>query len=116
MQRETKEGILIACDFTGIDWDQEMPMIEGHGGSVLSLSALAQAIEEATPLQEGAVCTLCLRTLAPATRAWAHPQPPATANPEAVACWDCLQQADRTFARDPDTDWERRIPPDSNWR
>ncbi|MFG0251958.1 MAG: hypothetical protein ACF8NJ_03695 [Phycisphaerales bacterium JB038] len=115
MQRETKEGVIIACDFTGADWDGQTPMIEGHRGSVLSLPALGRALEEAAPLPQGAVCTMCLRTLAPGTRAWAPPEPPPTANPEATVCWDCIQQADRAFARDADTDWERRLPPDANW-
>jgi hypothetical protein len=108
--------VIIVCDFTGEDWDQETPMIEGHGGSVISLGALARAIEEARPLERSAQCTLCLRTVEPPAHAWSHPDPPPSANAEALICWDCMQQADRAFAKDPDTDWERKIPPDKNWR
>ena len=43
MQRPEDGGIVISCDFTGIDWDERIPMIEGHQGSVLSLEALAMA-------------------------------------------------------------------------
>ena len=116
MQRVTPDGIVIACDFTGEDWDGETPMIEGHKGAVLSLAALARAIDEAEPAPENFECVLCLRAFDAGEKAWRHPDPPATANPDAVVCWDCLQQADRTFARDKDVEWERRIEPSKRWR
>ena len=40
----------------------------------------------------------------------------AQANADAALCWDCIQQADRAFAKDPDTDWDRKISPTNRWR
>lgn len=108
MQRRTDEGVIIACDFTGLDWDEQVPMIEGRLGAVISLSALARAIEEAEALTTSAPCTMCREMIDPPTRAWSHPDPPPSANAEALICWDCIEQADRAFAKDPDTDWQRR--------
>ena len=116
MQRETPEGIVIACDFSGEDWDEVKPMIEGHRGSVISLASLAMAVEQAAESDKPFTCTMCLRDFEPPIRCWRYPDPPATANPEAVICWDCIQQADRSFARDPDTEWDRQVPSDDRWR
>lgn len=117
MQVRTEDNrILIRCDFTGEDWDQVSPMIEGHRGSVISLAALAQAIEQAGPDDVPFQCTMCLRDYQAGEKAWRHPLPAPTANPDAVICWDCIRQADRAFDRDPQTDWSRRIPADRRWR
>lgn len=117
MQRTTDNNlIVIACDFTGKDWDERIPMIEGHRGSVLSLDALALAIDGAAPVDAKIPCTMCLRDIEPPDKAWRHPNPPATANPDAIICWDCIQQADRAFDKDLDTEWSRKIPPDKRWR
>ena len=118
MQRTEDGRVIISCDFTGIDWDERIPMIEGHRGSVLSLDALAMAVEGAAPLKAEMACTMCLRQVEPGAKAWRHPQPPALpgTNPAALICWDCIQQADRAFAKDPDTPWDRKIAPDDRWR
>lgn len=116
MQRHTDEGVVLACDFCGTDWDMERPMIEGHQGSILCLDCLARAIDEARPSDEAFDCTLCLVEREPPMKQWTHPQPGEDANPKAIVCWDCIQQADRAFGRDEDTDWRRRIPPDERWR
>jgi len=117
MQRKTTDNkVIIACDFIGVDWDEQIPMIEGHRGSVISLEALTLAIEQAVPAIESAECTMCLRSLEPPEKLWRHPDPPANANTDAVICWDCIQQADRSFAQDSDIDWQRRIASTSRWR
>ncbi len=115
MQRTEPDGIVISCDFTGIDWDEHIPMIEGHRGSVICLGALELAIDGAAEATEAVECTMCRRKKQPPEKTWRHPNPPENADPHAAICWDCIQQADRSFARDPDTDWDRRIPPDENW-
>ena len=43
MQREEDGGIVISCDFCGTDWDEVVPMIEGHRGSVICLSCVEKA-------------------------------------------------------------------------
>ncbi len=108
MQRHEDGHVIIACDFTGTDWDERIPMIEGHRGSIISLDALVMAIDQALPIDARCDCTMCLRRIEPPTKMWRHPDPPAGANPDAAICWECIQQADRAFARDPDTDWQRR--------
>ncbi|MHC4995751.1 MAG: hypothetical protein ACYTGQ_11925 [Planctomycetota bacterium] len=126
MQKTENGMIVIACDFTGVEWDEVIPMIEGHRGSVLSLDALKMAIDGAfvaTPelLDElgisggGVECTMCKRLVVEGRKMWRHPNPPENANPAAALCWDCIQQADRAFAKDPDTDWQRCIEPDDRW-
>lgn len=117
MQVQTEDNrILIRCDFTGADWDQIQPMIEGHRGSVISLPALAQAVEQAGASELLFQCTMCLRDYQAGEKAWRNPLPPPQANPDAVICWDCIRQADRAFARDGETDWTRRIAADRHWR
>jgi len=116
MQRTTDEGVVLACDFCGTDWDMIKPMIEGHKGSILCLDCLSRAIDEAAPAEGEFGCTLCLVDRDPPMKRWVHPEPADGANPDAQLCWDCIQQADRTFGRDADTEWERRIPPDSRWK
>lgn len=115
MQRIENGLVVISCDFTGLDWDERIPMIEGHRGAVLSLDALAKAIDDARPADAPFVCTMCLRDFPEGERVWKNAEPPPSANPSAALCWDCIRQADRAFAKDPDTPWERRIPPDARW-
>ncbi len=92
MQRHEKGLVVISCDFTGADWDEEAPMIEGHRGSVLSLAALALAVAEAEarPAEKGFPCTMCRRDYPAGEKAWRHANPPAGANPEAVICWAAM--------------------------
>jgi len=116
MQRTEDGQIIISCDFSGDDWDMIEPMIEGHRGSVISLASLSRSIDEAKPVDEPASCTMCLREIEAGQPAWRHPEKSANANPEAVICWDCIQQADKSFSRDPDTDWVRKIPPTDRWK
>lgn len=102
MQRNEDGGIVISCDFCGTDWDEQLPMIEGHHGSVLCLECLKLGIDQAIPSDAKYACTLCLRHNIPASLPrWSHPS-----HPEAVACQDCLIQAAKAFDRDPDVAWK----------
>lgn len=116
MQRHTDEGVVLACDFCGTDWDQVAPMIEGHRGSILCLTCLGRAIDEATEPAEPFTCTLCTQQRQAEMKMYRNPAPPTEANEQAALCWDCAQQADRAFAKDPDTEWQRRIDPSDRWR
>jgi len=84
------------------------PMIEGHQGSILCLNCLGRAIDEATDFDDRSKCTMCLRDLEGDERGWS--------SSGAMVCYDCLQQADRAFDKDPDTEWTRKIPPNDRWR
>lgn len=106
MQRTEPDGIIIACDFCGTDWDERRPMIEGHRGSVLCLDCLKFALVMADPAAELFDCTLCLRSRPAGTIAWHHPDCPPSSNPDAAVCAPCLKQAAGMFSKDPDIDWK----------
>ena len=107
MQREEDGGIVISCDFCGLDWDEVRAMLEGHHGSVMCLDCLRYALEQAQPSEVAFKCTLCLREREEGVRAWAHPgaEPSPGLNREAMACWDCIRLAAKTFHKDKDTDF-----------
>ncbi len=108
MQRSVEDGVIITCDFCGTDWDQLMPMIEGHHGSVMCLDCCKVAIEEVKVKEGKFRCTLCLREGIPAEEArWAgqfvREQFEETVG---VVCEDCVKQAARGFSSDKDVDWK----------
>ena len=117
MQRTTDDGIVISCDFCGVDWDaydeeQANPMTEGHHGSVICLACVRRALEEAAPSEADFKCTLGLTDHDAGEVCWRHPNPPDPdapgLNKHAVAHWDNIRQAGRAFGKDPDIDytWE----------
>ena len=101
MQRQEPQGVVISCDFCGTDWDQMLPMIEGHRGSVLCLQCLKRALDEQRDDGGPFQCTLCLRELDARSTRWCP------VDLGAVACADCINQAAGTFSKDPDVDWKR---------
>ena len=109
MQRTEPDGVVIACDFCGTDWDEVMPMIEGHRGSVLCLECMKLALEHAQAGSEGLSCTMCLRELPAYVPRWSQQPPPDRANQDAVLCRDCLDQAINAFGKDPDVPWEKPV-------
>jgi hypothetical protein len=117
MQRRVPEGVQFLCDFCGTFWDEVIPMIEGHKGSIVCLDCLARAAEQAAPADQPFTCTMCLRPQEPGTKRY-RPRPEdrsIDANPAASMCWDCIEQADRAFDRDPDIPWTRKTPPSDRW-
>jgi hypothetical protein len=115
MQREESDGVIISCDFCGIDWDPNdhtyaRPMVEGHHGAVICLPCLEVALKEMAPAGEGPwKCVLCLLDdLDESVQRWAHPDPSAGPglNPGAHACRACIRQAAGRFNKDKDVDWE----------
>jgi hypothetical protein len=112
MQRTEQGFIIISCDFCGTDWDEVKPMIEGHHGSVVCLECLRLALDQQATSENKYDCTLCLRTLPGSKAAYRPPRGedvplPVGANPIAVACESCINQAAGTFSKDPDVDWKR---------
>ena len=117
MQRQEDGGIVISCDFCGTDWDEVVPMIEGHRGSVLCLSCLKAALDLTQPASEAFECTLCLSHKPAEKKRWIHPQPQPSPglNPDAVLCWDCIRLAAKGFHKDAEVDfrWDSsKYPPD----
>lgn len=107
MQRTEDGGIVISCDFCGTDWDQLLPMVEGHRGSVLCLECLKQALDQALHTADEIECTVCLAKRRPAARVWTHPRPRPSRGlkPAAVVCWSCIRQAATRLAKDEEVDF-----------
>jgi len=106
MQRNVPEGIIIACDFCGQDWDEIRPMIEGHRGSVLCLDCLKFALAMAHPAKDAGPCTMCLHPIEDGKIMWQHPDRPESANQQALICEGCIKQAAGTFSKDADIPWK----------
>ncbi|MEX0654932.1 MAG: hypothetical protein WD534_15525 [Phycisphaeraceae bacterium] len=107
MQRKEDGGIVISCDFCGVDWDEERAMVEGHQGSVLCLDCLKLALDQSEPADESFNCTMCLQEREPGKRWWMHPAPQDLPgrNREAAICWDCVRLAAKTYHKDKDIDF-----------
>jgi len=116
MQRTEAGGIVISCDFCGVDWDPydesySNPMVEGHHGSVICLSCVKRALAEVAEPGGPYECTMCLQEKDQAR--WFHPSPTASAglNQGATVCRACIRQAAGRFHKDSDVAWtweERR--------
>jgi hypothetical protein len=107
MQRTEDGGIVISCDYCGTDWDEQLPMIEGHRGSVLCLECLKCALDNARPADDTIDCALCLSASPAGTKHWRHPDPKPSdgLNPDAILCWDCIRLAAKGYHKDPDIDF-----------
>lgn len=114
MQRETDQGVIISCDFCGIDWDPTgesdvPPMVEGHRGSVVCLACVRRALAEATPSDAEIDCSMCLMNKPAGTRTWRFPVGEEDVVPgrnlEAAACWSCVRLAAKTFHKDKDIEF-----------
>lgn len=104
MQKEVDDGVIIACDFCGTDWDQVKPMVEGHRGSVLCLECLKLALEATAAMSDDFACTLCLGSQPAGTNGWCPAV--AGANAEAAICGECMQQAAEAFGKDRGVDFQ----------
>ena len=107
MQRTEKNGgVVISCDFCGTDWDQDLPMIEGHHGSVICVECLKVALVNTKPHPSTYHCTMCIRDSLPEDLPrWLPQAGRKTANVNAIICQECVDQAARAFHRDKDGDW-----------
>ncbi len=114
MQRTEAGYIIISCDFCGVDWDEVIPMIEGHRGSILCLECMKTALDNTIGEELPYECTMCRREQLGSKPHWrprreeGAPLPPG-AYPFAVVCESCLNQASGTFSKDPDVDWKRPV-------
>ena len=105
MQKEINDGIIIACDFCGTDWDQIKPMVEGHRGSVICLACVRSALTALAGNPDECVCTLCLGTHPAGTPTWRQLAAAEGANGDAVACDACIRQAAEAFGKDRSVDF-----------
>jgi hypothetical protein len=95
----------VLCDFCHTPWRDELPVVEGHRGSVICGDCLTAAYR-AVVLGEGPVwppgytCTLCLEQREdPAWRSHRYP--------EAFICARCIRQAAGVLHKDRDYDWQK---------
>ncbi|MEK6703565.1 MAG: hypothetical protein AABZ53_14990 [Planctomycetota bacterium] len=94
------------CDFCGCEWTEELPMIEGHKGSLICGACLREACRRVVVLgensaEEGYSCTLCLLTKA--EPAWLSK---ATG---AVVCHWCIDRSATMLAKDKDMGWTKPV-------
>jgi hypothetical protein len=104
----------VLCDFCHRPWTQDVPMIEGHRGSVicgncLSVACAALARDDDGDAGAGHTCSMCLESEKdraalgrPGDPGWRSPM-----HPEAAICRRCADQAAGALERDPDFDWTK---------
>lgn len=92
------------CDFCRAAWGEDLPMVEGHRGSLICVKCLTIAYAEViragagVPHEQVDNCTMCL----------SHREDPHWRSPaydDAVICRWCLERAALMLAKDPETDW-----------
>lgn len=89
------------CDFCGSEWAGELPMVEGHKGSLICGACLREAyrrvvLKGESVAGEGYSCTLCLLTKS---------EPAWESATGAVACRWCIEKSAKMLEKDPDYGW-----------
>ncbi|CAN5678395.1 hypothetical protein BH11PLA1_BH11PLA1_23320 [soil metagenome] len=107
------------CDFCRRSWSDDLPMVEGHKGSLICARCVSAAYTQIIHLRDGEqgvkgplksveadgpACTMCLERRAELY--WRSPM-----YPEEAACRRCLRQAAGALEQDPDFGWKRPLPP-----
>ncbi|MBC24521.1 MAG: hypothetical protein CMJ32_11500 [Phycisphaerae bacterium] len=94
----------VLCDYCHASWTEDVPVIEGHQGSIICSKCLSVAYMEVlgdgSPI-DGGRCTMCLEDRE--GPCWQSP-----AYPEAIICRRCIKLAAAAFKRDKQVDW---VPP-----
>ncbi len=95
----------VLCDFCHAAWTHDLPVIEGHRGSIICGNCLSVAyvdvvLRARATAPAGYTCTMCLEQRA--DRAWQSP-----AQPEACVCERCVKLAAATLEKDGDWGWKR---------
>ncbi len=95
----------VLCDFCRREWTDDLPVIEGHQGSIICGFCLATAyrtvmLNKMNTAPEGYKCVMCLENRS--ELAWQSP-----AYPEAVACKRCINQAAATLSKDKEIGWKK---------
>lgn len=95
----------VLCDFCHREWTDDLPVIEGHQGSIVCGHCLSTAyrtvmLSKMNAAPEGSKCTMCLEHRS--ELAWQSP-----AYPEAVICKRCINQAAAVLSKDADYGWRK---------
>jgi hypothetical protein len=94
------------CDFCRREWTEDVPMVEGHQGSLICGKCLTIAYLDVDPgvrsasLPAGATCTMCLEEREEAM--WQSPM-----HPQAFICRRCVKQAAGALSKDKESGWKR---------
>ncbi len=96
----------VLCDFCAQEWTTDRPMIEGHLGSCICGSCLAEAYRSVEiagvddrAAQVPRTCTMC-------REARDEPCREGAARPEAVICRRCITMAAKALSRDAESGWK----------
>ena len=100
-----------SCDFCASEWVADLPMVEGHKGSLICGACLREACRRVLVRGEstagaGYACTLCLLTKS--EPAWESPS-----RGGAVICHWCINKSAGMLEKDPDFGWKRPEAPGS---
>ncbi len=92
------------CDFCHAPWTDELPMVEGHQGSLVCAKCLAVAYAEviaakASVLPGSPKCVMCLENRK--DRNWSSPR-----FEGAVICERCIRQAATALSHDESSGWK----------
>ncbi len=95
----------VLCDFCQREWELEIPMIEGHQGSIVCgrclTVAYAEIVVSKSPEPPSPIkCTMCLEDRDDPT--WRSP-----VSDEASICRRCIKQAAGGLHKDKDYDWSK---------
>jgi hypothetical protein len=95
----------VLCDFCRQEWREDLPVVEGHQGSVICGPCLAAAyrsvlLNKESPAPSGSKCVMCLETRKePAWQSAEHP--------DAAICKRCINQCAAVLAKDADYGWKK---------
>lgn len=97
----------VLCDFCRTEWTEELPLIEGHHGSIVCGKCLTVAYTQVvlhtqSTGQPGYTCTMCLEQRPDIS--WESPM-----YPEAVICKRCINLAAGALSKDKESGWTRPV-------
>lgn len=95
----------VLCDFCHAEWVEELPLIEGHQGSIVCGKCLTVAYTQVvigalSSARAGYKCTMCLEERPDI--GWESP-----VYPEATICKRCINLAAGALSKDKESGWTR---------
>ncbi|MCC6428128.1 MAG: hypothetical protein IT435_15065 [Phycisphaerales bacterium] len=107
MHDEKAEGnAFFKCDYCLRPWAEELPMVEGHRGSLICAECLTEAYTQVVHAGAKAVpaeketCAMCLEVRKDAQ--WRS-----TRGTSSLVCLRCIKQSARMLEKDPECGWKR---------
>lgn len=95
----------VLCDFCHREWTDDLPLIEGHQGSIICGHCTSAAyrtvlLNKQSTAPAGYQCTMCLENRPDA--GWQSPD-----FPPAAICKRCINQAAAALSKDKDYNWSK---------